>query len=230
MQNPVIKITEDGSHTLYVNSIDESYHSTHGSIQESQHIFIQHGFSECKKETIQVLEIGFGTGLNAFLTALTLLPESEYNVKKINYTAIELFPVTVELALKLNYPELYGNRSREVFEKIHRASWNEKIQITQHFSLTKIQTDFTAIDFMQINGGIRFDVIYFDAFSPEKQPEMWSADMFRKLYHCAEDNAVLTTYCAKGAVRRAMLAAGFTVERLPGPPGKREILRAKKMA
>lgn len=212
-----LQITDDGSHTLFVPEIDECYHSTKGAIQESRHIFIEAGLKQCAKSEINVLEIGFGTGLNALLTAL----ESDVSVR---YTTIELYPVPIEQALKLNYPELLEDESVVLFEKIHSSPWNEKVQITENFSITKLNADITRTDFDE-----QFDVIYFDAFSPEKQPEMWSEEMFRKLYLCASENAVLTTYCAKGAVRRAMKSAGFAVERLPGPPGKREILRARKI-
>lgn len=212
-----LQITEDGSHTLFVPEIEECYHSTKGAIQESRHIFIEAGLKQFAKSEINVLEIGFGTGLNALLTSL----ESDVLV---NYSTIELYPVPIEQALKLNYPELLGPESVVLFEKIHSSPWNEKVQISENFSITKLNADFTRTDFDE-----KFDVIYFDTFSPEKQPEMWSEEMFRKLYLCASENAVLTTYCAKGAVRRAMKSAGFAVERLPGPPGKREILRARKI-
>lgn len=217
MQKSEIKITEDGSHTLFVPAIDEYYHSTKGAVQESRHIFINAGLKECKKPIINVLEIGFGTGLNALLTGL----ERDITV---NYTTIELYPIPLDQALKLNYPEILGEESNFIFEKIHSCVWEKPIRITDNFTITKLQGDFTKIDFTT-----SFDVIYFDAFSPEKQAEMWSEEMFRKLYLCAPENAVLTTYCAKGAVRRAMKAAGFRVERLPGPPGKREIMRARKL-
>jgi len=220
MQKPQIRNTADGSDTLYVAAIDECYHSTNGAIQESLHIFINDGFRECKNERVKVLEIGFGTGLNAFLTLL----ESEKTDKNVNYTGIELYPVDISDALKLNYPELTDKSKISEYQQIHQCAWNEAMQITEKFTLTKLLADFTETPFEE-----KFDVIYFDAFSPEKQPEMWSENLFKKLYLCAENDAILTTYCAKGAVRRAMQAAGFTVERLPGPIGKREILRARKL-
>jgi len=220
MQKPIIKTTADGSDTLYVPEIDESYHSTNGAIQESMHIFINDGLRTCTKKSIKVLEIGFGTGLNTFLTLL----EAENTNKTIFYTALELYPVDVSEAVKLNYPEWVDITKKSLFEDIHYSRWNEAVKITDHFTLIKLLTDFTKADFSG-----KFDVIYFDAFSPEKQPEMWSEELFRKLYAYAEKGAALTTYCAKGAVRRAMQAAGFSVERLPGPAGKREILRARKL-
>ena len=214
-----LKITEDGSHTLFVPEIDECYHSTHGAIQESQHIFIEAGIKQCQKEKIKILEIGFGTGLNAFLTLL----EAERSEKQIQYTSLELYPVEIEKALQLNYPEELAPEKRPVFDEMHTAEWNIEIPISSFFKLIKIETDFTGYVLEE-----QFDVVFFDAFSPEKQPEMWSEVLFEKIYAHCNQGAVLTTYCAKGIVRRAMQAAGFVVDRLPGPPGKREMLRGKK--
>ena len=214
-----LKLTEDGSHTLFVPEIDECYHSTHGAIQESRHIFIEAGLKQCQKKEIGILEIGFGTGLNAFLTLL----EAERSKKQVHYTSLELYPVAVETALLLNYPEELAPGKRQDFEKMHASEWNVEIPVTSYFNLTKVETDFTKFMFKDI-----FDVVYFDAFSPEKQPEMWSEELFENIYLHCNPGAVLTTYCAKGIVRRAMQAAGFVVERLPGPPGKREILRGVK--
>ncbi|VBB46080.1 conserved hypothetical protein [uncultured Paludibacter sp.] len=218
MQNPELKITEDGSHTLYVSEIDECYHSTHGAIQESKHIFINAAFLQCNKNEINVLEIGFGTGLNAFLTLL----EAEKQHKTIKYTSIELFPLELKKSLSLNYPQLIDSSKQNEFERLHTSEWNTWTEITSYFLLKKINEDFTKLILQE-----KFDVIYFDAFSPEKQPEMWTEEMFKKLYLSAEKNAVLTTYCCKGAVKRAMKAAGFNTEKIPGPIGKREILRAR---
>ncbi len=163
------------------------------------------------------MEIGFGTGLNAFLTLI----EAERSAKKIHYTSLEKYPVEVEKAIKLNYAELIAPEFKEIFEKFHTSPWNETVKISPFFSLKKVETDYTLVDFTE-----KYDVIYFDAFSPEKQPEMWTTEQFEKLFKCCNFGAVLTTYCAKGDVRRAMQQAGFKVERLQGAPGKREILRA----
>jgi len=213
-------ITEDGSHTLFVPAIDECYHSTHGAVQESKHIFIEAALKQCAKTEIRVLEIGFGTGLNAFLTMI----EAERSDKKIHYTSLEKYPVEVGKALQLNYPEAFPTVSRESFELLHTSIWGEEVQIGSNFWLTKIEADFTQFNFNEM-----FDVVYFDAFSPEKQPEMWSVELFEKIFIQCNTGAVLTTYCAKGVVRRAMQSAGFQVERLPGPPGKRQILRSTKI-
>jgi len=218
MQSELL-ITEDGSHTLFVPSIDECYHSTHGAVQESRHIFIEAALKQCNKSEIRVLEIGFGTGLNAFLTMV----EAERSEKQVHFTSLEKFPVSIDKALLLNYPEEIDSEKRVAFELMHTSPWNVEVQITADFSLKKIETDFTIYKFSEM-----YDVIYFDAFSPEKQPEMWTEERFKALFlHCNE-GAVLTTYCAKGMVRRAMQTAGFVIERLAGPPGKREILRSLK--
>ncbi|MEI8086087.1 MAG: tRNA (5-methylaminomethyl-2-thiouridine)(34)-methyltransferase MnmD [Paludibacter sp.] len=215
-----LRITDDGSHTLFVPTIDECYHSTHGAVQESRHIFIEAALKQCAKSEIRVLEIGFGTGLNAFLT----LVEAERSRKQIHYTSLEKYPVTVYKALLLNYPEEIDSKFRAVFERMHTSPWNEKVQINDNFSLTKIETDFTQYEFSEM-----YDVVYFDAFSPEKQPEMWTEERFKTLFLHCNNGAILTTYCAKGVVRRALQSAGFQVERLAGPPGKREILRGLKI-
>ena len=211
-------LTEDGSHTLLVPEIDESYHSTHGAIQESRHIFIEAGLTQCSASEIRVLEIGFGTGLNAFLTLL----EAEKRKIKIHYTSLEYYPLDTEKALQLNYAEQLNVNKKADFELLHTCEWNKKTMITPHFYIEKLKIDFTQYICSNI-----FDICFFDAFSPEKQSEMWTEERFKMLFDYAAPNAVLTTYCAKGNVRRAMLAAGFKVERLQGPPGKREILRAR---
>ena len=214
--NSELLITEDGSNTLYVPEIDECYHSSHGAIQESRHIFIEAGLKQCEKSEINVLEVGFGTGLNAFLTMI----QAERSGKQIQYVSLEKYPVETEKALQLNYPEELLSEKRSCFELMHLSDWNKKVQLTPFFSLEKVETDFT-----QYTPVDKFDIVFFDAFSPEKQPEMWTQERFGLIYKYCNDAAILTTYCAKGVVRRAMQAAGFTVERLAGPPGKREILR-----
>jgi len=217
-----MRLTNDGSHTLYVPDIDECYHSTYGAVQESAHIFIKDGFLKYGKGSkpdggcIKVLEIGFGTGLNAYLTLL----EAERLKRQVCYTALELYPLAADAALKLNYPEILS-AERSLFEKIHLLSWDERQVVSPYFTLCKMKVDFTGCELDDW-----YDVIYFDAFSPEKQPEMWSENRFRMIYNHSGKNAVLVTYCAKGSVRRAMQAAGFVVERLPGPEGKREIIFA----
>jgi tRNA U34 5-methylaminomethyl-2-thiouridine-forming methyltransferase MnmC len=219
MTESQIIVTEDGSHSLFSERTGEHYHSTHGAIQESRHIFIENALKQCPHNEIRVLEIGFGTGLNAFLTLL----EAETLHKNIHYTSLELYPLPVETACALNYPALLNKEKQQAFEHLHTAAWNREQPISPHFTLYKIHADFTQYAFES-----QYDVIYFDAFSPDKQPEMWSEDIFAKVYRAAVPGAILTTYCAKGSVRRAMQQAGFMAERLPGPPGKRQILRGRK--
>lgn len=220
--NIKFEITEDGSHTLFVPELDEHYHSTHGAIQESMHVFIDAGLRHCVKSEIKVLEIGFGTGLNAFLTLL----EAERTGRKIDYTTLEFYPLSIIDAEKLNYVELTDSTKKDVFRELHKVEWGKWSQLTLYFSLLKMKFDFSKpSDFDTEN---KFDVIFFDAFAPEKQPEMWAQEIFDKIYSISSENAILTTYCAKGSVRRILQTAGFVVERLPGPPGKREILRARK--
>jgi len=211
--------TSDGSHTLFVPEIDECYHSSHGAIQESQHIFIEAGLKQCPKDEICILEVGFGTGLNALLA----LTEAERSGKKIQFIALEKYPVEAEMAIQLNYPALIDSEKQDIFNLMHTCVWNKPVAITPFFTLQKIETDFTQYIHSQY-----YDVVFFDAFSPEKQAEMWTVEQFEKISKSCNYGAVLTTYCAKGKVRRAMQAAGFKVERLSGPPGKREILRASQ--
>jgi tRNA U34 5-methylaminomethyl-2-thiouridine-forming methyltransferase MnmC len=213
-------LTEDGSTTLYNEIIGEHYHSTHGAIQESQFIFIKDGLNECKKDEIHILEMGFGTGLNAFLTML----EAEKTGKKIHYHTVELYPISVEQAKTLNFAQILAPEKNEDFLKLHTSKWGEISKISTNFEMLKIQGDFNSLDFNEL----RFDVVYYDAFSPEKQPELWSLEIFEKIFSHCNKEAILTTYCAKGYVRRNLQAAGFTVHRLPGPPGKREKLSAVK--
>ena len=211
--------TADGSHTLFIPEMDEHYHSVNGAVQESRHVFIEAGLHHQAKKDITVFEIGFGTGLNAFLTLL----DAEENNRTINYYSIELYPLEPELVQALNYGEVICPGKRELFSALHAAPWNKPARITGHFILHKIQGDNNSCE---LPGGI--DLVYFDAFAPDKQPEMWNQEIFNNLYAHMAEGGILTTYCAKGVVRRMMQEAGYSVERIPGPPGKREMLRAMK--
>ena len=215
------EITADGSCTLFVPAMDEHYHSVKGAYTESRHIFIDMGFKQLTLQSLKVLEIGFGTGLNAFLTLLV----AEETKAQVHYTGIELYPLSENVIDKLGYPEVINPLRSDDFYRLHSSSWDCDEMITSYFTLTKIEADFTAYCFPDE----AFDLIYFDAFAPEKQPEMWTQELFNHLYTSLKPGGLLTTYCAKGMVRRALQSSGFTVERLPGPPqGKREILRARK--
>ena len=212
--------TGDGSKTIQIEDWDEQYHSKHGAVQEAYHVFIEHGLRLFKNESINLLEIGFGTGLNALITLL----EAPRQQLSIDYVGVEAFPVSNQEVDALDYcQQLDANDQQEVFQKMHSSPWEETISITPDFSLLKQKKDFKEIDEENL-----FNLIYFDAFGARVQPELWTVEIFLKMYHALKRNGVLVTYAAKGSVRRAMQAVGFTVERLPGPPGKREMLRAIK--
>ncbi|MHB0754646.1 tRNA (5-methylaminomethyl-2-thiouridine)(34)-methyltransferase MnmD [Polaribacter sp. M15] len=226
-----IIITSDGSTSIHLPDWNEQYHSKHGAIQEAYHVFIKAGFEKFyndflvevdknKFDEISILEIGFGTGLNAFITFL----ESQKKNLKVDYIGVEAYPVLDDEILKLNYvSELKALKNKSEFEQMHQISWDVKHQISELFKLTKRKQFFENIDDEN-----RFDIIYFDAFGATNQPELWTESIFKKMYHALKIEGVLTTYSAKGSVRRALQSVGFTVERLEGPPGKREMLRAIK--
>ena len=213
--------TEDGSHTLYVPELDEHYHSIHGAVQESMHIFINACYRCLNNsfEKINILEIGFGTGLNALLTFM----ESEKNNQKVNYTAIEAFPLEEEIYENINYPELFQDKNiNTVFFKMHRVGWNRFENISENFKLNKVHQKIEDV----ILPKNEYDIVYFDAFAPDVQPNLWTEDIFNKIAYSMKINGILSTYSAKGKVKRALKASGFVVENIPGPPGKREITRA----
>lgn len=216
----VIERTDDGSATLYVPELNEHYHSVKGARTESQHIFIDMGLNASTAPEPRILEIGFGTGLNVLLT----LEEAEKSQRKVHYTGVELYPLSWEIIEPLGYS------NHPLFKEIHAAPWGVDVPITPHFTLRKLQDDVTApTNHLSLISSPCYDLVYFDAFAPEKQPEMWSQELFTKIYVILNIEGILTTYCAKGIVRRMLQTAGFLVERLPGPPeGKREILRAQK--
>jgi len=219
--------TGDGSTSIYLSEWEEHYHSKHGAIQEAKHVFIESGlayFLSTKKnqnqKKISILEIGFGTGLNAFITLL----EADKKNLIINYTGVEGFPVSSEEIKQLNYVSILEEENKaQFFSKMHTSLWGKELEITPFFKLHKQKKQFSKID--DLNA---YDLIYFDAFGARVQPELWTEAIFSKMYVALKNKGVLVTYAAKGSVRRAMQAVGFIVERLPGPPGKREMLRATK--
>ena len=212
--------TADGSHTLYFSELDEHYHSTKGAIQESVHVFIKNGYEYfTNKQELSVLEIGFGTGLNALLT----FRESQKSIKQIKYTAIEKYPLSPEIVNKLNYEKQLSGFSSNELLALHDASWEEWHKLSDEFTFRKLKTDLNVFQ-----PDTNFDLIYFDAFAPDKQPEMWEEDIFEKMYSCLTIGGILVTYSAKGLIKRRLRAIGFRVENLPGPPGKREMIRAIK--
>lgn len=212
--------TADGSSTLYIPQWDEHYHSKHGSIQEAYHVFIKNGLEILEQKNLSILEIGFGTGLNALLTYY----ESLLKNIKIDYTAIEAFPINEEEHFALNYCQLLDFEDcKIVFDSIFKATWDSKIKLNHHFLMTKKLLKFQEISYLN-----SYDLIYFDAFGPNVQPELWTETIFKTMYQALKEYGVLVTYSAKGSVRRAMQEVGFQVEKLPGPPGKREMLRGIK--
>ncbi len=215
-----IFITDDGSTSIHLPEIDEQYHSKHGAIQEAYHVFIKAGL-DLFTDDVAILEIGFGTGLNCFITYL----ESVKRNLIIDYIGVEAYPVSTNEVKQLNYvTELKATEHQQIFDKLHQVNWEEKQLITDNFKLTKQKKDFN-----DINDKNKYNLIYFDAFGARVQPELWTEDIFKLMYNALQENGVLVTYSAKGSVRRAMQAVGFTVERLPGPKGKREMLRAQKI-
>jgi tRNA U34 5-methylaminomethyl-2-thiouridine-forming methyltransferase MnmC len=212
--------TKDGSHTIFIPEWNESYHSKNGAIQEAKHVFIQAGLSLFKGKSISVLEIGFGTGLNAFIT---FLEAKEVN-QQINYVGVEAYPVVLEEVEKLNYvKELKADKEKAVFQKMHTSNWEHETELSSFFKLNKRKQFFQ--DIKDVDS---FDLVYFDAFGFNLQPELWTEEIFKNLFVAMRKDAVLVTYACRTSIRKAMLSVGFRVEKLPGAPGKREMLRAFK--
>ena len=213
--------TEDGSHSIHLVELDETYHSIHGAIQESKHVFIAAGLNywlseNPKSASLSILEFGFGTGLNALLTAIEVTPG-----KNVSYHSLEKYPLPTEITNSLNYGEVL--HSTALLSKIHKAGWGEEQTITPNFSIKKIEADFR-----DYANDVYYDIIYFDAFAPSKQPELWTKEIFAHCYQLLNEGGVLVTYSAKGQLKRDLKSIGFVVESLPGPPGKFEITRAIK--
>ena len=213
-------ITSDGSHTIYVPELDEHYHSIHGAVQESNFIYIQSGFETSSADPVNIFEVGLGTGLNALLTA----QESTLGSREVNYTAIEKFPVEESMLSSLNHHLFTVSTEKALSELIHSATWGKWTRICKNFNLLKINADITDITIKE-----KYNLIYFDAFGPDKQPEIWTSKVFESIAAATEKDGIFVTYSAKGEVRRNLKACGFIVTLLPGPPGKRQIIRAVKI-
>ena len=215
-----IVITNDGSVTIYLPDMDENYHSRYGAIQEAYHVFIKNGLALTEGRSVSILEIGFGTGLNCFITYLESLKTGQV----INYTGVEAYPVLPEETVQLNYvSQLSADDKQEIFSKMHTSQWGEKIVLNETFSLTKRQQLFQDIDDKN-----QYDLIYFDAFGYPTQPELWSEEIFAIMFCALKSEGILVTYACRTVIKKAMLSAGFTVKKVPGPPGKREMLIAFK--
>jgi len=217
--NRKLIITGDGSHTIYVPELDEHYHSVNGAIVESEHIFIRNGFDFCTDDPLHVFEAGFGTGLNVLLSAL----KSNNGERKVFYTAVEKYPLDDHEIKSLNYEQFTGWQGKDIFRMIHECEWGRMSEITSNFSLMKIRGDLVTDD---IRG--TFNLIFFDAFGPDKQPDMWTKDIIRKISGITLPGGVFVTYSSKGDVKRNLREAGFKITLLPGPPGKRHFIRAVK--
>lgn len=214
-----LRITEDGSHTMYVPDLDEGYHSIHGAIQESMHVFIKQGLRTIQAADTRILEIGFGTGLNAILTHA----EAALTGQRIHYHGVEKYPLVTDEYSKINFGEIRKDLQQDLFMAMHRAPWGEAVKIDPGFELFKEASDFRI---MEAAGP--FDLVYFDAFDPQKQAYLWTEELFSGIAERVRTGAVLVTYSAKGSVRRALKSSGFDVQKAPGPPGKREMVRAVK--
>ena len=220
--------TNDGSTTIYLPEWNESYHSKHGAIQEAYHVFIKNGLSlftafealpDAAAKSINVLEIGFGTGLNCFITYF----ESKKNSQHIDYVGVEAYPVLMDEAIQMNYPKEISGSDASIFAVMHECKWEQAHALSDNFTLTKRKQFF-----QDINDQKTFDLIYFDAFGFRVQPELWSEALFENMFKALKPNGVLVTYACRTSIKSAMVSAGFSVEKLPGAPGKREMLRATK--
>lgn len=217
-------VTGDGSTSFFTPLLDETYHSRHGAIQEAKHVFIntglEHAITELNLESISIFEMGFGTGLNCLLTGLW----SSRNSFSINYTGIENTVLTKDQLKLCNYiDEVVDENCEQLFDEIHSSTWNEEVGISQNFKLTKLQSEIE--EFNNIN---QYNLIYYDAFGPRVQPHLWEIPVLKKMLQALKPGGYFVTYCAKGSVRRNLIEIGFEIERMPGPPGKREMLRARK--
>jgi tRNA U34 5-methylaminomethyl-2-thiouridine-forming methyltransferase MnmC len=226
MDRIIIK-TGDGSDTITIPEMNVSYHSKHGAIQESIHVFIEAGFhyilNQSTTQPINIFEMGFGTGLNVFLTAI----EASNRKTKVHYVGVEKYPLTKEEISLLNYTETL--KHTELFQTIHQCNWNEDIELNEFFTLRKVNEDIINYSIKVLTEAEGFHLIYYDAFAPMAQPELWVEEIFKKLYSMLLPGGILVTYCSKGSVRRVMQAAGFVIEKIPGPIGKREMARGQRL-
>ncbi len=212
--------TADGSHTIFVPELNEHYHSVHGAVQESEFIFIKNGLDLCNADPVCIFEVGFGTGLNALLTSVKAFEQR----RPVFYTAIEKYPLDEQLINSLNHWNFAGEGGNDIFKRIHSAGWGLLCRISPYFNILKIKGDLLTEN---ITGN--YDLIYFDAFGPDKQPEMWTKEILAKISEVTLKGGAFVTYSAKGEVKRNLRACGFTVKVTDGPPGKRHIIRAIKI-
>lgn len=216
--------TNDGSKTLLINDLQETYHSRHGALQEAVHVFIKNGLNLINDYEINILELGFGTGLNVLVTFDEYLRNDKSH--KINYFGIEKYPILFEEASELSYSELFPNEIvKDLTFKIHQKEWEKTVELDSYFNLTKIQNDFFNIRHMDLPA---IDLVYFDCFGARVQPDLWEKELFEIVASKMKKGGLLTTYSSKGSVRRTLKELGFEVEKKQGPPGKREMINAWK--
>ena len=216
--------TEDGSKTLYINNLNETYHSIHGALQEAEHVFINNGLILLNKCEINILELGFGTGLNVLVTINEILKNDKNHV--INYFGIEKYPITETEINQLDYYKDFDNTEiKDLYFKIHNSNWNSLEEILPNFNLKKINTDFFDIKTLELP---KIDLVYFDCFGAKVQPDLWEKPLIEIVANTMEKGSLFTTYSAKGSVKRALLDLDFDVKKVPGPPGKREMITAWK--
>lgn len=217
-----IKTTEDGSKTLFINELNEGYHSHHGALQEAEHVFIKNGINNINNFEINILELGFGTGLNTLVTINNHLNNDKNH--KINYFTIEKYPVTSDEIAELSYVKHFNfENSEEIYRKIHSVSWNETHQILPNFSLTKFECDFFNLENLKLPP---IDLVYYDCFGARVQPDLWEMPLFEMVKNKMRVGGLLTTYSSKGSVRRILKELNFDVKKIEGPKGKREMINA----
>lgn len=211
----------DGSHTLFLPDMNETYHSLHGALTESQHVFIKMGLEVMHDdlEAVTILEVGYGTGLNAFLSLIW----AEEHKKNIHFITLEPFPLSTEIVERLNYADQLPEKWKKYFQVLHSSAWEHPVKISEYFTISKSKSKLEDFSFDQLA-----DLIYFDAFAPNKQPEVWDLNNIEKCYSLLKSPGILVSYCAQGQFKRNLKASGFTVENLPGPPGKKEMTRGLK--
>ena len=224
---PSLLLTKDGSHTLFNSQLNECYHSTNGARQESLHVFIEAGLkhfvdNNTPQKSIQIVELGFGTGLNAILSYVFCKNKHI----ACSYTGIEAYPIDILLAAKLNYTDWMSDEDKAIFSQLHSCQWDEKIELSHIFSLHKCHIRIE--DYFNPSESQKYDIVYMDAFDPAKQAELWTEDLFKQIHNNMNEGGIIVTYSSKGDVKRAMRAAGFIIERLPGPVGKRHMIRGRK--
>lgn len=209
-------LTKDGSHTIFIPGMNEHYHSVHGAVSESLHVYIHAGFCQHSAKSVNILEVGFGTGLNVLLTLKQAMEEK----REVLYHAIDNFILPMDITARLNYESFPGVSMTGLLNMIHELEWGKEHQVSDFFKFKKILSDIKETEFTSL-----YDIIYFDAFGPDKQPEMWTEDIFIKLYGVMKPGGILTTYSSKGEVKRRLERCGFSIEKLHGPEGKREMMR-----